>query len=90
MAQFSSNVTSDMAFLPWAGYGFGGILSTLNKRIPFLQSHPEISLDPPDIGPIQLTDSILTVEVLNADTVEIMISTVSAFRTSTVRMLSVS
>lgn len=78
MVQYTSNVTADLAYIPWGGYGFGGILSTLNKRIPFLNSHPEISLLPPEINNLELNDSLLTVEVLNGTFVDVM-ATISPY-----------
>ena len=78
MVQYASNVTSDLAYIPWGGYGFGGILSTLNKRIPFLNSHPEISFIPPNISNVQLNENLLTVEVLNGTTVDVM-ATISPY-----------
>ena len=71
MSQFVSNVQDDLAFPAWGGFGFGGILSTLNKRLTFLNNHPEISLSPPVISNVQVVDGIVSAIVSNVDSVQI-------------------
>ena len=59
----------------WTGWGFGGILSTVNERKQFLLNHPEISLISPTIDNVLLTNNLVTAEVFNANTVELMATT---------------
>ncbi len=61
----------------WAAFnwGFGGILSTVNERKQFLLNHPEISLIPPQITNVYVNNGLVTAEVFNANTVEIMATT---------------
>lgn len=61
----------------WAAFnwGFGGILSTVNERKQFLLDHPEISLIPPQISNVYVNNGLVTAEVFNANTVEIMATT---------------
>ena len=61
----------------WAAFnwGFGGILSTVNERKQFLLNHPEISLIPPQINNVYVNNGLVTAEVFNANTVEIMATT---------------
>tara|TARA_B100001248_G_scaffold4857_1_gene3502 strand:- start:2653 stop:4437 length:1785 start_codon:yes stop_codon:yes gene_type:complete len=61
----------------WAAFnwGFGGILSTVNERKQFLLNHPEISLIPPQISNVYVNNGLVTAEVFNANTVEIMATT---------------
>ncbi len=75
MNEYYSNVNSPL----WASFnwGFGGILSTVNERRQFLLSHPEISLIPPTIENLTITNNLVTVEVTNANTVELMATTSS-------------
>ena len=62
----------------WTGWGFGGILSTVNERKEFLLNHPEISLVSPIIDNVILTENLITAEVHNANSVELM-ATVSEY-----------
>ena len=55
--------------------GFGGILSTVNERKQFLFNHPEISLMPPQISNVYVNNGLVTAEVFNANSVEIMATT---------------
>ena len=73
MNEYYSNVNSPL----WASFswGFGGILSTVNERRQFLLSYPEISLIPPTIENLTITNNLVTVEVTNANTVELMATT---------------
>jgi hypothetical protein len=59
----------------WTNWGFGGILSTVNERKQFLLNHPEISLVSPTIDNVLLTNNLVTAEVFNANTVELMATT---------------
>ena len=61
----------------WAsfGWGFGGIISTINERKIFLLNHPEISLIPPNIDNVSITNNIVTAEVSNASNVKFMVTT---------------
>ena len=61
----------------WAAFnwGFGGILSTVNERKQFLLNHPEISLMPPQISNVYVNNGLVTAEVFNANSVEIMATT---------------
>lgn len=61
----------------WAAFnwGFGGILSTVNERKQFLLNHPEVSLIPPQISNVYVNNGLVTAEVFNANTVEIMATT---------------
>lgn len=61
----------------WAAFnwGFGGILSTVNERKQFLLNHPEISLMPPQISNVYVNNGLVTAEVFNTNSVEIMATT---------------
>jgi hypothetical protein len=71
MSDYYSNVDDPL----WTGWGFGGILSTINERKQFLLNHPEISLVSPTIDNIMLNDNLITAEVFNANTVELLATT---------------
>ena len=70
MTQYSSNVDDPL----WTSWGFGGILSTVNERKQFLLNHPEISLPAPIIDNVILSNDLVTVQVQNCNTVELMIT----------------
>lgn len=73
MSDYYSNVDDPLwAVFQW---GFGGILSTVNERKQFLLNHPEISLLPPSIDNVMLNNNLLTAEIFNSNTVELMAST---------------
>jgi len=74
-ADFLSNTENDLSFNGWGGYGFGGIMSTLRNRIPYLISHPEIAQTPPELYNVNVSSNIVTVEVLNESFVELMATT---------------
>jgi hypothetical protein len=76
MNDFYTNVNTPL----WASFqwGFGGILSTINERKQFLLNHPEISLVSPTINNVMLTNNLVTTEVFNANTVELM-ATISEY-----------
>ncbi len=61
----------------WAsfGWGFGGIISTINERKIFLLNHPEISLTPPNIDNVSIINNTITAEVSNASNVKFMVTT---------------
>ena len=71
MSQYYSNVDDPL----WTGWGFGGILSTVNARKQFLLNHPEISLLSPTVDNVMLNDNLVTAEVFNANAVELMATT---------------
>ena len=73
MNEYYSNVNTPL----WAsfGWGFGGILSTVDERKQYLLNHPEISLVSPTVDNVMITNNLVTAEVLNANTVELMATT---------------
>ena len=71
MNDYYSNVDDPL----WVNWGFGGILSTVNERKEFLLSHPEVSLVSPIIDNVMITNNLVTVEVFNATSVELMVTT---------------
>tara|TARA_B100001758_G_scaffold50625_1_gene41125 strand:+ start:9858 stop:11639 length:1782 start_codon:yes stop_codon:yes gene_type:complete len=71
MGQYYDNVDSEI----WTWWGFGGILSTVNERKQFLLNHPEISLTAPTIDNVMTTNNLVTAEVFNANSVELMATT---------------
>ena len=72
---YFNNVEEDINNWAWGGFGFGGIMSTLRNRLPFLLSHPEISAAPPYIYNVQVNGGIVTANVNNESYVEIMATT---------------
>lgn len=70
MAQYYSNVESAL----WSGWGFGGIMSTIDARKQYLLSHPEISSTPPTISNVSVTNNLVEAHVFNANQVELMIT----------------
>ena len=77
-ADYFNNVEQDISNLAWGGYGFGGIMSCLRHRIPFLLAHSEISATPPNIFNVQVNNGIITANVNNESYVELM-ATVSEY-----------
>ena len=71
MSQYSNNVESAI----WTGWGFGGIMSTIDERKQYLLSHPEISLIPPLISNVYINNNVVEANVSNANTVDLMITT---------------
>ena len=73
MNEYYSNVNTPL----WAsfGWGFGGILSTVDERKQYLLNHPEISLVSPTVDNVMITNNLVTAEVFNANTVELMATT---------------
>ena len=71
MADYYDNVYNAI----WTGWGFGGVLSTVNERKQFLLNHPEISLASPTIDNVIVSDNLVTAQVSNANSVELMATT---------------
>ena len=71
MSQYYSNVESAL----WTSWGFGGIMSTIDARKQYLLSHPEISLTPPLVSSVNVSNNLLTTSVFNATSVELMVTT---------------
>ena len=55
VTDFYYNVENPM----WTGWGFGGIMSTINERKNYLLNHPEISLVPPIISNVTINNNIV-------------------------------
>ena len=72
ISDYITNVEQDISLGLWGGYGFGGIMSTLRYRIPFLQSNSEISQVPPDLYGLNITGNIITINASNENSVELM------------------
>ena len=70
MSQYYSNVESAI----WTGWGFGGIMSTIDERKQYLLSHPEISLPSPIISNVNVNNNLVEVVVSNASSVDLMIT----------------
>ena len=71
MNDYYNNVDNEL----WAFWAFAGILSTINERKQFLLNHPEIALASPTIDNVMLNDNLVTAEVFNANTVELLATT---------------
>ena len=71
MSEYYSNVESAI----WTGWGFGGIMSTIDERKQYLLSHPEISLIPPLISNVYVNNNVVEANVSNANAVDLMITT---------------
>jgi spore coat protein CotH len=71
MNDYYNNVESSI-FTSW---GFGGIMSTIDARKQYLLSHPEISLTPPLVSSVNVSNNLLTTSVFNASVVELMATT---------------
>jgi spore coat protein CotH len=78
MADYSENVENDIGYLPWGGYGFGGIMSTIEGRLQFLGAHAELNLAPPSISNIAVQNGFVTADVSNETSVDLM-ATISAY-----------
>ena len=70
MNDYYNNVESSI-FTSW---GFGGIMSTIDARKQYLLSHPEISLTPPLVSSVNVSNNLLTTSVFNASVVELMVT----------------
>ena len=79
MNEYYSNVDAPL----WASFnwGFGGILSTVNERKQFLLNHPEIFLASPTIDNVIVNDNLVTAQVSNASSVELM-ATISEYNSN--------
>jgi spore coat protein CotH len=71
IGQYYSNVESAL----WTNWGFGGIMSTIDARKQYLLSHPEIALSPPIVYGLNITSNLVTVNAINASTLELMATT---------------
>ena len=71
LTDFYNNVENPI----WTGWGFGGIMSTINERKNYLLNHPEISLIPPIISNVTINNNIVEANVMNTNYVELMYST---------------
>ena len=71
MSDYYSNVNSAL----WTGWGFGGIISTVDARKQFLLSHPEIFMSPPIISELNISENFVTVNIVGANSVELMVTT---------------
>jgi spore coat protein CotH len=78
MADYGENVENDIGYLPWGGYGFGGIMSTIEGRLQFLGAHAELNLAPPSISNIAVQNGFVTADVSNETSVDLM-ATISAY-----------
>ncbi len=71
MSLYSLNVEEAI----WTGWGFGGIMSTINVRKEYLLAHPEISLEPPVLENGLISNDLITVSVDDATEVVLMATT---------------
>ena len=73
MVQYYENVESAI----WSGWGFGGIMSTIDERKQYLLSHPEISLTPPSLSALSVSsfNHVVTINASNVNSVELMATT---------------
>ena len=71
MSDYNDNVESAL----WTGWSFAGIMSTIDERKQFLLNHPEISLASPIINNVMINTNLVTAEVSNANSVELMATT---------------
>lgn len=71
MSYFYSNV--EEAF--WAGWGFAGIMSTINERNSYLMGLPAITNMPPSLANVELNNGIVTVIAGNTNQVDLMVTT---------------
>ena len=68
---YFSNVESAL----WTSWGFGGIMSSIDARKEYLYNHPEVSLAPPILYGLNISNNIITVNAGNATLVELMATT---------------
>ena len=71
MNEFYSNVEDPF----WSWWGFAGIFETIDIRKNFLLNHQEISEIPPTINNLSVINNIVTVEIYNANKVELLATT---------------
>ena len=72
---YTDNIENDIQFWLWGGYGFGGIMSTIDARKQYLLSHPEIALLPPTLYGVNVSNNLVTVNAINASSLELMATT---------------
>jgi len=71
IAEYHDNVESALWSWSWF-YGFAGILSTIDERKPYLLAHAEIMKTPPIITNVMVNNNVLTAEVFNGISVDLM------------------
>ena len=71
MNEFYSNVEDPF----WSWWGFAGIFETIDIRKDFLLNHQDISEIPPTINNLSVINNIVTVEIYNANKVELLATT---------------
>ena len=77
IAEYHDNVESAVWSWSWF-YGFAGILSTIDERKPYLLSHAEITKTPPSISNVMVNNNVLTAEVYDGTSVDLM-ATISEY-----------
>ena len=70
-----SDFIDNVDFPIYNGWSFAGIMSTIDERKQFLLNHPEISLVSPTINNVMVSANLITTEVSNANSVELMATT---------------
>ena len=70
-----SDFIDNVDFPIYNGWSFAGIMSTIDERKQFLLNHPEISLVSPTINNVMVSANLITTEVYNANSVELMATT---------------
>ena len=70
MSEYYSNVESAI----WTGWGFGGIMSTIDARKQYLLSHPDISEVPPLISNVSVNNNLVEANIFNSSSVDLMIT----------------
>ena len=71
MTYFYSNVEEPF----WSGWGFAGIMSTIEERNNYLMGLPAITNLPPSIANVELSNGLVTAVSANANQVELMVTT---------------
>ena len=70
MNDYFNNVESAI----WTGWGFGGIISSIDARKQYLMNHPEIMKSPPIISSVIANNNIIEADVFDASLVEFMVT----------------
>ena len=70
MSYYYSNVED--AF--WSGWGFAGIMSTINERNNYLLGLPELSATPPSLANVSLTNDVVSVSASSATQLDLMVT----------------
>ncbi len=70
MTYFHSNVEESF----WAGWGFAGIMSTVNERNNYMLTLSGITSTPPALSNVSLTDNVVSAAVSNASEVDLMVT----------------